>query len=99
MAGGSRGWHFPYRGGFALGPGQTTDTSYVKLPEVGGIIGFDQVHGPEGMVYGTVPYQKRDFLRVYLEWREDARGGERRALRHFNWMIHPYQLTPAVLGV
>ena len=98
MAGGSRGRHFPYRGGFALGPGQTTDTSYVKLPEVGGIIGFDQVHGPEGMVYGTVPYQKRDFLRVYLEWREDARGGERRAVRHFNWMIHPYQLTPAVLG-
>jgi hypothetical protein len=98
MAGGRRGGHYVYRGGFARDPAQTADTSYVKLPEVGGIIGFDQVHGPEGMVYGTVPYQKRDFLRAYLEWREAVRRGERSAVRFFNWMIHPYQLLPGVVG-
>lgn len=98
MAAALRGGHYVYRGGFALEPSQTADTSYVKLPEVGGIIGFDQVHGPEGMVYGTVPYQKRDFLRVYMEWRESVRRGEPRAVRYFNWMIHPYQLLPGTIG-
>ncbi len=98
MAAALRGGHYVYRGGFALEPSQTADTSYVKLPEVGGIIGYDQVHGPEGMVYGTVPYQKRDFLRVYMEWRESMRRGEARAVRYFNWMTHPYQIIPGALG-
>lgn len=98
MAASQRGAHWVHRGGYALEPAQTSDESYVKLGEVGGIIGVDAVHGPEGMVWGTVPYQKRDFLRVYLEWRESARLGEERAIRFFNWMIHPYQLIPGYLG-
>jgi hypothetical protein len=71
---------------------------YIKTPEVGGIIGHDREHGPEGMVYGTVPYQRRDFLRVYLEWREAVRRSEPSAVRIFTWMVHPYQLIPSYLG-
>lgn len=98
MAPSQRGAHWVHRGGYAREPGQTADESYVKLGEVGGIVGVDAVHGPEGMVWGTVRYQKRDFLRVYLEWRESARGGEEPAVRFFNWMIHPYQLVPGYVG-
>jgi hypothetical protein len=68
--------------------------AFVKIPEVGGIIGEDREHGPEGMVYGSLPYQRRDFLRVYLDWREGVRRGAPQGVRHFNWMIHPYQLIP-----
>lgn len=98
MAGGPRGGFWVYRAGYNLDPDRTADTSYVKLPEVGGIIGYDAVHGPEGMVYGTVPYQKRDFMQVYIEWREGVRRGESSAVRYFNWMVHPYQLTDGTLG-
>jgi len=98
MAPAARGGFWVYRAGFALEPRQTPDTSYVKLPEVGGIIGFDALHGPEGMVWGTVPYQKRDFMQVYIEWREGVRRGESSAVRYFNWMIHPYQLVSGTRG-
>lgn len=98
MAGAVRGGHYVYRGGFLTEPNTSSDTSYIKFPEVGGIIGFDELHGPEGMVYGTFPYQKRDFLRVYIEWRESVRRGEARAVRFFSWMIHPYQLIHQVKG-
>ncbi|MBI5464297.1 MAG: T9SS type A sorting domain-containing protein [Ignavibacteriales bacterium] len=87
-----------YKGGFLTEPSQSADTNFIKIPEVGGIIGYDQVHGPQGMVYGTVPYQRRDFLRVYIEWRESVRRGTPDAVRYFNWMIHPYQLVPGAVG-
>ncbi len=98
MTGATRGAFYLYRGGFLTEPSAGGDTDYVKMPEVGGIIGFDQVHGPEGMVYGSVPYQKRDFLRVYVEWREAARRNDRSAVRYFSWMVHPYQLLPQTRG-
>jgi hypothetical protein len=98
MVGAVRGGHYVYRGGFSTEPNRSSDTSFIKLPEVGGIIGYDQIHGQEGMVYGTFPYQKRDFLRVYLEWRESVRRGEARAVRYFTWMVHPHQLTPQWRG-
>lgn len=98
MAGALRGGQYVYRGGFSTEPSQSSDTSFVKIPEVGGIIGFDELHGPEGMVYGTFPYQKRDFLRVYIEWREAVRRNEPSAVRFFSWMIHPYQLIPTMKG-
>ncbi|MEK9137354.1 MAG: T9SS type A sorting domain-containing protein [Bacteroidota bacterium] len=98
MCGAERGGIWIYKAGFMTEPRQSPDTAYIKIPEVGGIIGYDQVHGPEGMVYGTVPYQRRDFLRVYIEWRESVRRGEPSAVRYFNWMIHPYQLVPGAVG-
>ena len=98
ISGSRRGWLWIHRGGWGTEPEQGPDTSCVKSPEVGGIIGFDQVHGPEGMVYGTLAYEKRDFLRVYLEWREMVRRGESSAVRHFNWMIHPYQIVTGTVG-
>ena len=97
IVGGSRGHFYYYRGGFLHDP-DVEPGNYIKFSEVGGIIGFDQLHGPEGMVYGTVPYQKRDFLRVYLEWRESVRENDPSAVRHFTWMVHPYQLVPGYLG-
>lgn len=98
ISGSRRGAFYIHRGGWGTEPAQSPDTSCVKLAEVGGIIGYDQEHGPEGTVWGTVPYQKRDFLRVYIEWREAVRRGESSAVRIFNWMIHPYQLVPAAVG-
>lgn len=98
MVGAARGGHYVYRGGFLAEPSVSGDTGYVKFPEVGGIIGYDQVHRPEGMVYGTVPYQRRDFLRVYIEWRESVQRGEPSAVRFFCWMVHPYQLVPSAVG-
>jgi len=98
MCGAVRGGFWIYKGGFLTEPSQSPDTNYIKIPEAGGIIGYDQVHGPEGMVYGTVPYQRRDFLRVYIEWRESVRRGTPDAVRYFNWMIHPYQLVPGAVG-
>ena len=93
-----RGWHYVYKAGYLTEPDEGPDTGYVKLPEAGGIIGYDQVHGPQGMVYGTVPYERRDFLRVYIEWREAALRHEPSKVFFFNWMIHPYQLLPGALG-
>lgn len=94
MAAALRGRLVLYRGGFLIEPHQdAADVSFIKMPEVGGIIGEDRPHGPEGMVYGSVPYQRRDFLRVYIEWREMVRRGDVGPVRHFNWMTHPYQLT------
>jgi hypothetical protein len=98
MSGAVRGGFWMYKGGFLTEPSQSPDTNYIKIPEAGGIIGYDQVHGPEGMVYGTVPYQRRDFLRVYIEWRESVRRGTPDAVRYFNYMIHPYQLVPGAVG-
>jgi hypothetical protein len=98
MGDGLRGGLWVYRGPFGMEPHERPDTSYLKIPEVGGIIGFNEVHGPEGFVPGELPFQKRDFLRAYLEWREMVRRGERSAVRHFTWMIHPYQLVPGYLG-
>ncbi|MBI5525240.1 MAG: hypothetical protein HY897_02820 [Deltaproteobacteria bacterium] len=76
----------------------SADGRFVKIAEVGGIIGYDELHGPEGMVYGTVPYQRRDFLRVFLEWRENARLFPETPPLHFNYMIHPYQLVAGKTG-
>jgi len=98
MVEGERGWHYLYRGDFLLPPTESPDTTYIRLPEVGGIIGYDRIHGPEGMVYGTVPYQRRDFLRVYIEWHESVRRGEPRVVRLFTWMTHPYQLDSSAIG-
>jgi hypothetical protein len=99
MAGALRGRLYIYRGGFLTEPPQAgEDLSFIKMPEVGGIIGEDRPHGPEGMVYGSVPFERRDFLRAYIEWREMVRRGDRGPVRHFNWMVHPYQLTRAYLG-
>lgn len=86
-----RGRLYLYRGDWLQEPHQK-EGCYIKISEVGGIIGEDSLHGPEGMVYGTVRYQKRDFLRVYIEWREMVRRGDSGPVRHFNWMVHPYQL-------
>ena len=98
MGDGLRGGLWVYRGPFGMEPHERADTSYLKIPEVGGIIGFNEVHGPEGFVQGELPFQKRDFVRAYMEWREMVRRGERSAVRHFTWMIHPYQLGAGHLG-
>lgn len=99
MAGALRGRLYLYRGGFLTEPHQEgTDVSFIKMPEVGGIIGEDRPHGPEGIVYGSVPYQRRDFLRAYIEWREMVRRGDHGPVRHFTWMIHPYQLVQGYVG-
>jgi len=98
MSDGERGQLWVYRGPFGMEPDERADTSYVKMPEVGGIIGFNAVHGPEGYAAGELAFQKRDFLRAYMEWREMARRGEHSAVRHFTWMIHPYQLVPGYVG-
>lgn len=97
MAGALRGRLYVYRGDFLAEPDEESG-SCIKMAEVGGIIGEDRVHGPEGMVYGSVPYQRRDFLRAYLEWRESVRRGEMGPVRHFTWMVHPYQLVDDYVG-
>jgi hypothetical protein len=96
-----RGTPFAFRGGCndpSPGGEASADGRFVKIAEVGGIIGYDELHGPEGMVYGTVPYERRDFLRVFLEWRENARLFPKTPPLHFNHMIHPYQLVAGKTG-
>ncbi|MFQ6083009.1 MAG: hypothetical protein ACE5WD_06590 [Candidatus Aminicenantia bacterium] len=97
MVGARRGRLYLYRGAW-MGEPHETQGNYIKVSEIGGIIGEDREHGPEGMVYGTVPYQRRDFLRVYIEWREMVRRGDSGPVRHFNWMIHPYQLAKGYIA-
>jgi hypothetical protein len=97
MVGAKRGRLYLYRGPWIGEPHQRKG-NYIKISEVGGIIGEDREHGPEGMVYGSVPYQKRDFLRVYIEWREMVRRGDSGPVRHFNWMVHPYQLAKGYIA-
>ena len=97
MVGATRGCRYLYRGDFLLEPDQEAGP-FIKMAEVGGIIGEDRPHGPEGLVLGTVPFQRRDFLAAYIEWREGVRRGACGPVRHFTWMVHPYQLTPGHLG-
>ncbi|MBI5482070.1 MAG: hypothetical protein HY906_24660 [Deltaproteobacteria bacterium] len=91
-----------FRGGCFDGSGQGAADPhgrFVKISEVGGLIGLDQIHGPEGMVYGTVPYERRDFIRVVLEWREAARRNPQAPPLHFNYMVHPTDIeSTARLG-
>ena len=99
---GRRGIYHPYRGPASTVTGDENpeededfDAPYVHLPIVSGVIGYDKVHGPEGMVYGTVPYIKRDFILEFLEWREVERGATDQPPRIwvFGWGSHPYQTT------
>ncbi|RMD97693.1 MAG: hypothetical protein D6812_14815 [Deltaproteobacteria bacterium] len=104
---GRRGIYHPYRGPASTvtgheDPSEDEDFSapYVHIPIVSGVIGYDEVHGPEGMVYGTVPYIKRDFILEYLEWREVERGASEEPPRIwvFGWGSHPYQTTAQSRG-
>ncbi len=105
--GGDRGLYHPYRGPYSQvirqsDPEQKEDFNapYVHIPITSGIIGFDQLHGDEGTLYGTLPYIKRDFIMEMLEWREVERGavGGSPRIWVFAWGGHPYQTTDESVG-
>ncbi len=64
ILGATRGLYHPYRGD-VLG-NEDFAGPYVRIPISSGIAGQDALHGPEGMIYGTLPYLKKDFLLEYL---------------------------------
>jgi hypothetical protein len=98
MSEGKRGFYMGYRSGYFLEPWENWDTTFTRFSQVGGEIGFDSDIDGSGKTYGTFQYQKRDFLRVYIEWREAVRRNEHTAIYHFNWLTHPYQLMPNLKG-
>ncbi len=96
ILGGSRGLYHPYRAGAETD--EDLNGAYVKIPVTGGIAGRDELHGPEGMLYGTLPYQKKDFMLEYLEWRYAQSRGLLDRIWVYGWGSHPYQTTVGYLG-
>ncbi len=96
VLGGTRGLYHPYRTG--AGPDEDLNGNYVRIPYPGGIAGVDQLHGPEGMLYGTLPYLRKDFILDYLEWRYAQSNGLTDRIWVFGWGSHPYQTTPIFVG-
>lgn len=96
---GVRGVPWAWRGPcFADPPVGDAAASAVRFPSVGGIAGEDEVHGPEGLVHGSLAYLQADFLRVYVQWREWERRGLEPPVMHFDFMTHPYQLVEGYVG-
>ena len=104
---GPRGLYHPYRGpdvsvenNLAADEIEDANAPYIHVPISSGIIGVDQEHGPEGLVLGTTPYLKRDFILEFLEWREVERGADGQVPRVwvYGWGSHPYQTTSTYTG-
>ncbi len=92
-----RGLYHPYRGD-AEATKENLGGFYTLIPIASGIAGEDRVHGPEGMVYGTLPYLKKDFVIEYLEWRFAQSHGLLDRIWVYGWGAHPYQTTPTYRG-
>lgn len=98
--GAARGAFHPYRGDWGLRDDdidvrsfEDPDDVVIRVPVQSGLFGYDEVHGNEGFVYGTRSHIQRQFLIVYLEWRERERGAvpSQDRVWLFSWSIHPIQ--------
>lgn len=94
---GQRGLYHPYRPSMTEGLEDPT-SPFIAIPLASGVFGGDQPHGPEGMVYGTLPFVQRDFLLEYLERWYHQRHQLPPRLWVFGWGIHPYQMVDRFVG-
>jgi hypothetical protein len=53
-------------------------------------------HKPEGMVYGTLAYQQRYFILLYLEYWYNAKIGGRELPWAFSYTMHPHDVDTIV---
>jgi hypothetical protein len=98
---GRRGLYHPYRtaAGMDVVSGQEDLSSpFVGVSDVAGLLGTDQPHGPEGMLYGTVPFAKRDFILEYLEWTYHQRHALPARPWVFGFGFHPYEIVAGARG-
>jgi hypothetical protein len=64
---------------------------FVAVP-IEGEIWMTGQHIPDGMVHGTLPYQQRDMILVYLEYWYHGKTGARELPWVFGSIIHPHDM-------
>jgi hypothetical protein len=98
---GKRRLYHPYRSSpnsdVAYG-NEDLSSPFVAVPSVSGMLGFNEFHGPEGMLYATLPYVKKDFMLEYLEWRYYQVHDLPSRPWVYGYDIHPYQLLKNTVG-
>jgi hypothetical protein len=99
---GRRGVYHPYRsaaeGVDVVNGKEDLSSPFVGVSDVAGLLGTDQPHGPEGMLYGTLPFAQRDFILEYLEWTYHQRHSLASRPWVFGFGFHPYEIAQGVKG-
>ncbi|MBI5548859.1 MAG: hypothetical protein HY901_33670 [Deltaproteobacteria bacterium] len=93
VIGGRRGLYHPYPSADVATLREDPSSPFVAVGDVAGLLGVDANHGPEGMLYGTLPFAQRDFVLEYLEWLVAQRRGDSPRPWVYGFGIHPYELV------
>ncbi|MDQ7825345.1 MAG: hypothetical protein RDV48_21270 [Candidatus Eremiobacteraeota bacterium] len=98
---GQRRLYHPYRSGAetdVIQGKEDLSQPFIAVPTSSALFGYNEVHGAEGMLQGTLPYVQRDFVLEFLEWRYYQNHGLPARPWVFGIDEHPYQIMSQCIG-